>query len=318
MEEVKTYTEAQRIAYDPTRTTALRNSFARAMKLRFAELKKVIRIGIVDQDCFGYGNSLMSHQMNPPGDRAFSWLRDPDKVESFMRWLRTQVDRGILSIAVFHQIGSAIENAWTNMYIYDSYKRGVIRARYELKKAGFDVPNLEDLGGIDLFLAGTPFHMDRVGLLYTRVFADLRGITDVMDTHISRILTQGMIEGDSPELMARKLVASIDGTGIGTLGLTDTLGRFIPAQTRAVMLARTEVIRAFHLAAIQEYRNWGLADVYVQAEWQTAEDGRVCPKCAELQGKIFTLDEIEPLIPLHPYCRCIALPYIEDIIKYLK
>jgi SPP1 gp7 family putative phage head morphogenesis protein len=84
------------------------------------------------------------------------------------------------------------------------------------------------------------------------------------------------------------------------------------------MLARTEVIRAFHLAAIQEYRNWGLADVYVQAEWQTAEDGRVCPKCAELQGKIFTLDEIEPLIPLHPYCRCIALPYIEDIIKYLK
>ena len=29
--------------------------------------------------------------------------------------------------------------------------------------------------------------------------------------------------------------------------------------------------------------------------------------------KIFTLDEIEPLIPLHPQCRCVALPYIEDL-----
>ena len=43
---------------------------------------------------------------------------------------------------------------------------------------------------------------------------------------------------------------------------------------------------------------------------------RVCPKCEALDGKIFTLDEIEPMIPLHPQCRCIALPYIEDIQKF--
>ena len=320
MEEVKTYTETQRNNYDPTRTTALRNSFARSMKARFVELKNVLRVAIVDQDCFGLEknkSSLLMQQVTPPGSGAFSWLRDPAKVESFMRWLRQQVDRGVLSISVFQQVGSAIEGAWTNMYVLDAYKRGVIRARYELKKAGFDVPSLEDLGGIEILLTSGPFHMDRVGLLYTRVYSDLRGISDAMDTQISRILTQGMIEGDSPALLARKLIASIDGTGMGTLGLTDTLGRFIPAQTRAIMLARTEIIRAFHLAAIQEYRNWGLEDVYVQAEWVTAGDDRVCERCASLQGKIFTLDEIEPLIPLHPYCRCIALPYIKEIIKYL-
>lgn len=317
MDEIRTYTEEQRRNYDPTQTTALRNAFARDMKARFVELKKVNRVAIVDRDCFGLKKGPLFQQMFPPGERAFNWLRDPAKVDAFMRWLRQQVDRGVLSVGVFQQIGQAVEGAWTNMYILDSYKRGIIRARYELKKAGYNIP-IDELSTIEAIIANGPFHMDRVGLLYTRTFSDLRGITDAMDAQISRVLTQGMINGDNPSLLARKLVATIDGTGSGTLGLTDTLGRFIPAQRRATMLARTEIIRAFHLATIQEYRNWGLEEVYVKAEWQTAEDDRVCPRCQALQGKIFTLDEIEFLIPLHPLCRCIALPYIEELIEFLK
>ena len=106
-------------------------------------------------------------------------------------------------------------------------------------------------------------------------------------------------------------VGAIDGTGVGTLGITDKLGRFIPAQRRAEMIARTELIRAHHLATIQEYRNWGVLGIKVKGEWKTAGDSRVCERCAELEGKIFTLDEIEPMIPFHPLCRCLALPYIE-------
>jgi SPP1 gp7 family putative phage head morphogenesis protein len=63
------------------------------------------------------------------------------------------------------------------------------------------------------------------------------------------------------------------------------------------------------MATIQEYRNWRLAGVTVQAEWLTAGDDRVCERCASLQGRIFTLDEIEGMIPVHPGCRCIALPH---------
>jgi SPP1 gp7 family putative phage head morphogenesis protein len=319
MDEVTTYTETQRNNYDPTHTTALRNAFSKAMKARFLELKRVIRQALIEQDCFGLDKyRIIANQMVPPGNGAFNYLRDPDKVEAFMRWLRQQVNKGVLSVGAFQQLGMAMEQAWTNLYILDSYKRGVIRARAELKKAGFTIPSLEDAGGIEALINGTPFHMDRVGLLYTRVYSDLNGITNAMDSIISRILAQGMIDGDNPTLLARKLVASIDGTNLGTLGITDSIGRFIPAERRAIMLARTEVIRAFHLGAIQEYRNWGLAEVFVKAEWMTAGDDRVCEHCASLEGKIFTLDEIEPLIPYHPYCRCIALPYIEEIVKYYK
>jgi len=313
MAELLTYRQAVR--YDPTNTTTLRNAFARDMKRRFNELAKVVHTAVYTQNCLGLG--ITTHQMMPPGQGAFAFLRDPLKIEAFMRWLQEQERRGIISTVEMYQIGSAINEAWTNRYIYDSYKRGVLRARQELKKAGYNVPPLEEFFGIAATLSA-PIHLDRIGVLFTRVFSGLEGITAQMDTQISQILAQGIIDGDGPALLARKLVAAIDGTGMGSLGITDTLGRFIPAERRAMMLARTEIIRAFHLGTIQEYRNWAVEGVIVLGEWKTAGDDRVCPKCAALEGKIFTLDEIEPMIPFHPDCRCIALPYIEDIVKYYK
>ena len=182
-------------------------------------------------------------------------------------------------------------------------------------RSGVNVPSVEDSGCI-LNIVSSPFHIERLGLIFTRFYSDLKGITDVMESQISRILAQGIADGDGPRLLARKLVSAINGTGVGDLGITDTLGRFIPAMRRAEILARTEMIRAHHLATIQEYRNWGLLNIRVKAEWKTAGDDRVCSKCSSLEGQIFTLDEIEPMIPLHPQCRCIALPYIEELEKY--
>jgi SPP1 gp7 family putative phage head morphogenesis protein len=129
-----------------------------------------------------------------------------------------------------------------------------------------------------------------------------------MDSQISRVLAQGIADGDNPRLLGQKLVSVINGSGADKLGIKDTLGRFIPAERRAEMIARTEIIRAHHLATIQEYRNWGVAGVAVEAEWHTAGDSRVCAECAEMEGHVFTLDEIEPMIPLHPQCRCNTLP----------
>lgn len=295
--------------YDPTRTTGLRNAFSRAMVKRFDELARVIVEAIVRQDCFGLQNNINVQQMFPPGFQAFDFVRSSQRVEAFMQWLQLQVDRGILTVQQYQQIGQAVESAWTNIYVADSYKRGIQRARYEMRRAGMNVPSIEDSGGIEAVF-NLPFHIDRVALLFTRVYSELKGVTEDMANKIAQILTQGMIDGDGARLLARKILATIEGTGAGTLGLTDKLGRFITAKNRADIIARTEIIRAFHLAAIQEYRNWGVLGIRVQAEWVTAGDDRVCERCASMEGKIFTLDEIEPLIPFHPRCRCLALPQI--------
>jgi SPP1 gp7 family putative phage head morphogenesis protein len=296
---------------DPTRTTVLRNAFADAMEKRFNAFKRIIKRAVADEDCFGLTNRIYVHDMYSPGNAAFAFPKSSDKLSMFEDWLQQQIDAGILSVTDMQQIGNGIEGAWTNRYILDSYKRGLMRGRYELQRAGADVPSIEQSGGIFAML-NAPVSVDRVGLLYTRTFSELTGITAAMDQQISRILAQGLADGDGPILLAEKMLSAIDGTGMGTLAITDTLGRFIPAARRAEMLARTEIIRAHHLATIQEYRNWNVHDVHVQAEWQTAGDDRVCPKCESMQGKIFTLDEIEKLIPAHPLCRCCALPYLPN------
>ena len=292
---------------DPTRTTTLRNNFARQMRRRFTLLSAIVRQAIVDDDCFGLKdetNLLKVQELNRPGHRAFQFLTTQEKIKAFMDWLKEQERRGVLEVTRIPQLGEALEKPWTDMYVDSAYRAGVARARQQLSL----VPDVSaQIGEVAPSFMG-PFHIDRVGILYLRVFSDLKGITENMDAQISRTLAQSMAEGRNPREIARRLDKIITGGG-GDLSMTDTLGRFIPAKRRAEILARTEIIRAHHLAMIQEYRNWGLVNVKVMAEWATAGDDRVCDECAELDGKVFTLDEIEFMIPYHPQCRCIALPY---------
>ena len=292
-------------SYDPTRTLTLRRAFERAMNKRFDKVARLMRQAIVDRDVFG----LMDIQANElPNPGAFNFPRKSQKIAAFMEWIRVQMQNEILQVSNINTVGSSIDAAWTNLYIADSYQRGLQRGRIELKHAGFTgIPSIEETGGIDVSF-NTPVNLDRVGTLYTRAFNDLKGITDAMDTQISRVLSEGMINGDNPRLLGRKLNKIITGRG-ETLGITDTLGRFIPGKRRAQMLARTEVVRAHHLGTIQEYRNYGVEGVNVQAEWRTAGDNRVCDRCQSLEGNVYTLDEVEGMIPVHPSCRCLALPF---------
>jgi len=293
--------------YDPTRTTALRNAFARDMAKRFRWLRGQVRRMIVDEDCFGLRPEGGGVRVVRIHRRDFDFPRSQDKIAHFMDWLGGQVDQGILQVSVRDRLGTSIEDAWTNVYIEDSYKRGVMRARYEMERAGHLVPRLEETGGITGAMMQPP-HADRLGVLYTRTFTGLRGITQAMDHQISQVLAQGIADGDNPMLLARKLNKAISGIG-ADLSLTDTLGRHIPAERRAKLLARTEVIRAHHQGMMQEYKNFGMLGVRIQAEWQTAGDLRVCPECLDMEmAGPYTLEQVEGMIPLHPQCRCIALP----------
>ena len=284
---------------DPTRTSTLRAMFVRDVNRRFTKLKKDIYTSIVTNDAFG-----LNIQTNvAAGPNAFAFNTSAEKVDAFMKWLQIQIDEGILEVKYMNQLGAAGQQPWTNMYIQDSYKRGITRARYETKKLGIKVPPIEETGGIRAAF-GTPFHMDRVGLLYSRTFQELKGITAAMDSQISRVLSQAMADGDGPLTIARKLRAVIDGKGtaVSKLAIKDSLGRFIPAQRRAQTMARTEMIRAHHQATIQEYENWGIEGVNVKAEWSTAGDDRVCQQCSALEGNVYSLEEIRPMIPVHPNC----------------
>ncbi len=126
------------------------------------------------------------------------------------------------------------------------------------------------------------------------------------------MLAQGMADGLGPRQLARNLTRTISGP-VGDLGITDTLGRFIPAERRAVILARSEIIRAHAQAQLQEFENWGVAGVTAAAEFRTAGDTRVCPLCAPIDGRVYTIEQARNIIPVHPQCRCAWLPVDQTV-----
>lgn len=106
-------------------------------------------------------------------------------------------------------------------------------------------------------------------------------------------------------------------------------GIFKEATTRrAVMIARTESLKASNAATVEAYRQSGVVEA---KEWLTERDDRTCPFCEELDGKVISLNDDyfkqgdtftvsgqtmsfdfsdvgEP--PAHSQCRCTTIPVL--------
>ena len=279
---------------DPTRTLLLRKAFVAQMNIRFRKLKGEINKAIITNDVFGLIPKPKLAVFKAPGPRAFAFGTSADKVNGFMNWLQEEIDKGILQVSTKQGRQIAGSSSWMNVYIDSAYKKGMQRADSELKKAGITpssiTPDQSKAFVIDSAF-NTPIHADAVGLAYTRTFNELKGVTDAMGQQISRELALGLAEGRGPRSIARAINNRVDKIGI----------------TRARTIARTETIRAHHSAMMNMYREAKVEGVKILAEWSTA-GFNVCPDCSDLEGRIFTINEIDGLIPLHPNCRCIAIP----------
>lgn len=274
-------------ALDPSQTIVLRNAFASAIKKRFREFRRTLLEVIVGEDVFGL--AVHSH----PGRGAFAFPDSADKISSFIKWVTDQVWDDILQTTQIEQVGRAVDSAWTNRYIQEAYKRGLTRARSQLKAAGIS-PSLKITGGIDAAMM-VMSHMDRKSALFVRTFNELKGSTDNMIQQISRVLVDGITNGQSKRTIAKAINEVVK-----------------KSEARAELIARTEVIRAHADAQLNEYKQWGVHGVSAKAEFLTAGDARVCSRCAALEKQIFSIEEAQGMIPLHPRCRCIWIPYITN------
>jgi SPP1 gp7 family putative phage head morphogenesis protein len=283
---------------DPTRTLTLRNKFVSDMQKRMRELKGLINKTLIQNNALGFGTGvLVLVEAGGPGQFAYS--TDDAKLAAFMQWWRGVEDEILLGISASIEDLTQTVSHWTDDYIERAYRQGVVRAQAELEKAGV-TPRFEQssLLGVEAAMV-LPVHMNRARLAYTRTFNELKGVTDAMDQQISRILAEGLATGQGPRQIAREMNAMIDKM----------------TRTRANLIARTEIVRAHHMANIEEYRAAGIEGVVVKAEWVTAGDGAVCPLCEPLQGKVFKIDEIAGMIPRHPNCRCVAIPITPNLDK---
>lgn len=270
--------------YDPTKTTTLRRQWENDFKRRYKGLMRDITKTIVDNDVF----SLKSNEAATK-DR-FEFARDPRKIALFMDWLEQEQSRQILGVSRGTTVLSAAENSWQNVYIDSAYKKALRQSATRMRRQGARVS--------DRFVEAAfnrPVHADTAGIIYTRAFQNLDGITREMDKQISRILSRGIIDGIGARALAKQINDRVQKIGI----------------TRSRMLARTEVIAAHAEATLNMYEEAGLEGVTVQAEFTTAGDDSVCPECEALEGKIYTIEESRGVIPVHPNCRCTFLPVLD-------
>lgn len=284
---------------DPTRTSGLRRAFVAELNRRFLELRRSIIQWLED------GPGVL--RVNAP----FDFRTDPGRFDEFAQWLETESQKVILSggkagLVVKRGARMGGDARWSDWYIGSAYQAGIRRAIEEMKKSGVRHPVLDQMwpgsfsgDPIQAAFLG-PVHADRVALLYTRTFQDLKGITADMARTMSRSLAESIAEGRNPRQSARIMLSRVPGL--------PGSGPFQTALARARTIARTETVRAHHHANINTYREAGVLEVEVVAEWSSADDDRVCDECLHLDGKRFTLDAILPMLPAHPNCRCAAIP----------
>ena len=333
---------------DPTRTITLRQQFVREFTKRFARLKSKMIDLIVVEDAFGLKQTIENYNPSQPRDSnsltrkaegeiilprggTFTKKKMPDgkfahvyrppmlsdqttknilienqrwsfkatsqQVMLFEAWLEQQVQAGILEKA-----SRKTKDAYWKRYVEEGYRKGAGRAFDDTRapvRAAMDAASKEKLafyeGSKAEFLRSSfarPVAIDKVKLLAGRVFTDLKGVTQAMAAAMTRTLTDGLAQGKNPRAIARDLAKNVDGIG----------------KHRAMLIARTEIIRAHAEGQLDAMERLGVAEVGVMVEWSTAGDGRVCQLCQSMDGVTFKVEEARGLIPRHPLCRCAHIP----------
>jgi SPP1 gp7 family putative phage head morphogenesis protein len=123
----------------------------------------------------------------------------------------------------------------------------------------------------------------------------LKTLLDQLPGDGRRIVSEGLLEavslGIGPAATARKIRQALDFN-----------------QMRALMISRTETLRAYRTATLQSYQ--ANAETVRGWYWRSARSSRSCAACIALDGIFFQLNEPSRN---HVRCRCTLLPGIKSV-----
>lgn len=196
----------------------------------------------------------------------------------------TPIDMQIFSSEVYQAGLNMITmrgEEYVPMFVEKAYRAGIIHAS-----------NMIKLKGIDASLGMGPADWRAIDSLEVRNLSALRGISDEMSKQIIREVQEGMNRGESMTAIKRRIAGRVNSIGMN----------------RADLMARTEVMYAANDGAIKRYSQEGVE----KWQWYTTQDDRLCPQCRPKHNQIYAIGGSQQPPPLHPRCRCVALPYFED------
>ena len=155
-----------------------------------------------------------------------------------------------------------------------------------LQKEELDM-TVKEFTGVDVAKA-LPFAVD-----YTQSAEYKRVFKDMLDD---------LSAGEREKIIA--IIRNSMKTGETMRSVANKINSIVQDKERAELIARTETVRVSNEGNLLQFEEKGVERV----EYSSApEDGRLCEKCAALNGKTFTTEQAKGLLPLHPRCRCTLL-----------
>lgn len=265
---------------DPTRTTTVERRYAQRLRGGYQAINALVREYVARRDYLGLADETaasLTAARRPPN---VVFARDDRKIERYREWLAQVQREEVLSAVGPNQ----------NRYIAQAYATGVRTTNTQLRQAGVADPPSNVTPALQI-----PVHENTIQRLFTRNFSELQGLTDEMGREVARELSQALGEGVGPRGAARRITDVLgsvtDGTPHG-------------AQARATTIARTEILRARHLAAQSQYQRFGVELV------EPILAPTACPECVAIAADApYRTAEISSIWPPHPNCRCSVTIY---------
>lgn len=204
-----------------------------------------------------------------------SWLYEQHRLEDIKRLITQQVDlygsHTQMTVAALQHQGVALGMQSAQAQLQASVPHGV--------HWQFGMPDTHAIN--DLVSAsqpGSPLH-DLFSTFGSQAASDVAG----------KLIT-GITLGQGPRMVAASVAQALD----------------IP-RARALTIARTEMLRAYRSAALENYK--ANDDVVGGWIWSADLSPRTCAACIAMNGTKHTLDET---LDSHPNCRCAMLPETKD------
>lgn len=151
-----------------------------------------------------------------------------------------------------------------------------------------------------------------VRLAEAQVYGDIAGLSAQAFANAQALLSatsplKALFDtiGPTATTTARELFAEAIALGWNPRTLAARLTREMRglAKERAILIARTEMIRSYRIANADVYRR--NADVLRGWRWTSAKTPATCAMCLALDGEIYPVDKT---LTSHPACRCTMVP----------